>query len=157
MCSKVVSMLRHSRLHCVTDSALCHVLDESMMSAAGVFGYLSSHEAYFGCLEYLPIILTVSLWNVLHPGHLLKGKDDMLPIHRQHAEVTMQQRCSCHATLLETPLHTIWICMSWYQAKDSPTQSAACLQEGTRWHESSRCLKGLRADDGTIRSKCRLI
>lgn len=40
-------------------------------TAQGVFGYLSSHEVYFGCLEYLPIILAVSIWNVLHPGRLM--------------------------------------------------------------------------------------
>ena len=39
-------------------------------TAQGVFGYLSSHEAFFGCLEYLPVVLAVSTWNVLHPGFL---------------------------------------------------------------------------------------
>ena len=39
-------------------------------TAQGVFGYLSSHEAFFGCLEYLPVVLAVSTWNVLHPGSL---------------------------------------------------------------------------------------
>lgn len=28
-------------------------------SAQGVFGYLSSREVYFGCLEFLPIVLAV--------------------------------------------------------------------------------------------------
>jgi hypothetical protein len=33
-------------------------------TAQNVFGYLSTHEVYFGCLEYLPIILAVAglLW-----------------------------------------------------------------------------------------------
>lgn len=40
-------------------------------TAQGVFGYLSTHEAYFGCLEYLPIILAVGTWNLFHPGRLM--------------------------------------------------------------------------------------
>lgn len=40
-------------------------------TAQGVFGYLSSHETYFGCLEFLPIVLAVGTWNVLHPGRLM--------------------------------------------------------------------------------------
>lgn len=39
-------------------------------TAQGVFGYLSSHEVFFGCLEYLPVVLAVTTWNLLHPGYL---------------------------------------------------------------------------------------
>lgn len=39
-------------------------------TAQGVFGYLSSHEVFFGCLEYLPVVLAVTTWNFLHPGYL---------------------------------------------------------------------------------------
>ena len=41
-------------------------------TAQGVFGYLSSHEAFFGSLEYLPVILAVTLRNIFHPGRLLR-------------------------------------------------------------------------------------
>lgn len=44
-------------------------------TAQGVFGYLSSHEVFFGCLEYLPVVLAVTTWNFLHPG-FLAPKDD---------------------------------------------------------------------------------
>ena len=44
-------------------------------TAQGVFGYLSSHEVFFGCLEYLPVVLAVTTWNFLHPG-ILAPKDD---------------------------------------------------------------------------------
>ena len=37
-------------------------------TAQGVFGYLSSHEPFFGCLEYLPVILAVTILAVVHPG-----------------------------------------------------------------------------------------
>ena len=48
-------------------------------TAQGVFGFLSSHEAFFGCLEYLPIVLAVSTWNVLHPGYLAPKDDANYP------------------------------------------------------------------------------
>ncbi|GAA6032378.1 hypothetical protein JCM8097_008145 [Rhodosporidiobolus ruineniae] len=34
-------------------------------TAQGVFGFASSHEALFGTLEYLPVILAISLWAAL--------------------------------------------------------------------------------------------
>jgi hypothetical protein len=37
-------------------------------TADGVHGFLFSHEAFFGCLEFLPIVLSVYLWNIFHPG-----------------------------------------------------------------------------------------
>lgn len=52
-------------------------------TAQGVFGYLSSHETYFGCLEYLPIILSVATWNVCHPGRLMPRGLDPTAIHSQ--------------------------------------------------------------------------
>lgn len=44
-------------------------------TAEGVFGYLSSHEVFFGCLEYLPVVLAVTTWNFLHPGILVPKGD----------------------------------------------------------------------------------
>lgn len=45
-------------------------------TSQGVFGYLSTHEVFFGCLEYLPIILAVALFNFFHPGRLLRDEID---------------------------------------------------------------------------------
>lgn len=42
-------------------------------SADGVFGYLSSHEAFFGALEFAPIILSLTLLLVWHPGVVFGG------------------------------------------------------------------------------------
>jgi hypothetical protein len=41
-------------------------------SAQGVFGYLSSHEVFFGCLEFLPIVLSLFILSGWHPGRVFK-------------------------------------------------------------------------------------
>ena len=71
-------------------------------TAQGVFGYASSHEAFFGCLEFLPVVLAVSTWNVLHPGYLApkdraqvitgsQGNASTAPLSGQHAETAAGQ------------------------------------------------------------------
>ena len=40
-------------------------------TAQGLFGYLSSHEGFFGGLEFAPIVLAVGLFNVWHPGRCI--------------------------------------------------------------------------------------
>ncbi|KAJ3006682.1 hypothetical protein HKX48_009533 [Thoreauomyces humboldtii] len=42
-------------------------------TAQGVFGYLSSHEILFAFLEFLPILLTVLLFNAVHPGRFVRS------------------------------------------------------------------------------------
>lgn len=39
-------------------------------SADGVFGYLSSHEVFFGSLEFAPIVLSLVLLSIWHPGRI---------------------------------------------------------------------------------------
>ncbi len=38
----------------------------------GVFGYLSSHEALFGTLQFAPISVSVLLLSIWHPGRCLR-------------------------------------------------------------------------------------
>ena len=38
----------------------------------GVFGYLSSHEAFFGALEFVPILGAMVLLAIWHPGSILR-------------------------------------------------------------------------------------
>lgn len=40
-------------------------------TAEGLGGNLSSHEVYFGCLEFAPIVIAVFLFNIWHPGKWL--------------------------------------------------------------------------------------
>lgn len=40
-------------------------------SADGVFGYLSSHEVFFGALEFAPIVISVVLLSIWHPERVL--------------------------------------------------------------------------------------
>ena len=40
-------------------------------TSQGVFGYLSSHEVYFGCLEFAPVVVAVLLLATWHPGKWL--------------------------------------------------------------------------------------
>lgn len=37
-------------------------------TSQGVFGYLSSHEVYFGVLEFTPVVIAVWIMVVWHPG-----------------------------------------------------------------------------------------
>lgn len=45
-------------------------------SAQGVYGYLSSHEAFFGSLEYAPIVVAVTILSLWHPGRIFRGRID---------------------------------------------------------------------------------
>lgn len=42
-------------------------------SSQGVFGYLSSHEALFGALEFAPIVLAMAILGIWHPGRKIPG------------------------------------------------------------------------------------
>ncbi len=41
-------------------------------TAEGLLEYLSTHEAFFGCLEFLPIVVAVHLLNYWHPGRWIE-------------------------------------------------------------------------------------
>ncbi|KAH8820706.1 RTA1 like protein [Xylogone sp. PMI_703] len=41
-------------------------------TSQGVFGYLSSHEAFFGTLEFLPMIFAVAILAIWHPARYLQ-------------------------------------------------------------------------------------
>ena len=41
-------------------------------SGEGVFGYLSSHEAFFGALEYVPVLVAMVLLAVWHPASVFE-------------------------------------------------------------------------------------
>lgn len=41
-------------------------------TAQGVFGYLSSHEAFFGALEFAPVVIAVWVLGIWHPGRWIK-------------------------------------------------------------------------------------
>ena len=43
-------------------------------TAEGLMHDLSTHEAYFGCLEFLPIVVAVYVFVWWHPGKWLGGK-----------------------------------------------------------------------------------
>lgn len=40
-------------------------------TAEGLYGKLSVHEVYFGCLEFLPVVIAVAFFNVWHPGRCI--------------------------------------------------------------------------------------
>lgn len=46
-------------------------------TAQGIDGYASSHESFFGALEFAPVVLTVGLLGWWHPGRLV-GKGGLL-------------------------------------------------------------------------------
>lgn len=45
-------------------------------TAQGVFGYLMTHEAFFGALEFAPVIMAVAFLAVWHPGRYLADSRD---------------------------------------------------------------------------------
>jgi hypothetical protein len=49
-------------------------------TAQGVFGYLSSHEAFFGALEFAPVVLAVLILVIWHPGCLVPLEMDVAGI-----------------------------------------------------------------------------
>jgi hypothetical protein len=50
-------------------------------SAEGVFGYLSSHEVFFGCLEFVPIVLSLFILSGWHPGRVFKFRSEETQKH----------------------------------------------------------------------------
>lgn len=59
-------------------------------TAEGLRGYLSTHEVYFGCLEFLPIVLVVILLGVWYPGRYLRSRDmsGSLVVNREETEMS---------------------------------------------------------------------
>ena len=43
-------------------------------TSQGVFGYLSSHEGFFGGLEFAPVVVAVGLLAGWHPGRWIRGR-----------------------------------------------------------------------------------
>ena len=48
-------------------------------SGDGVFGYLSSHEAFFGALEYVPVLVAMVLLAVWHPSNVFGVREAHSP------------------------------------------------------------------------------
>ena len=40
-------------------------------TAEGVYGYLMTHEAYFGALEFAPVVIAALILAIFHPGRLI--------------------------------------------------------------------------------------
>ncbi|KIW93834.1 uncharacterized protein Z519_05149 [Cladophialophora bantiana CBS 173.52] len=45
----------------------------------GEYSHVASYEAYFYCLEALPMILSLFIFNIVHPGIVLVGPDSEFP------------------------------------------------------------------------------
>lgn len=48
-------------------------------TAQRVMGYASSHEAFFGCLEFAPIVMAIAMLGWWHPGRLV-GRNGLLSV-----------------------------------------------------------------------------
>jgi hypothetical protein len=55
-------------------------------TAEGLMQFLSTHEAFFGSLEFLPIVVAVYLFTYWHPGRWLKAKAQVSGKTRADAE-----------------------------------------------------------------------
>lgn len=54
-------------------------------------GFKSSiprHEAYQYCLDSLPMLFALVFFNVVHPGHLMPGKDSDMPSRKERKNMT---------------------------------------------------------------------
>jgi hypothetical protein len=52
-------------------------------TAEGLMATLSTHEVYFGCLEFAPVVVAVYLLIYWHPGRCLPGSS---PLHKSESE-----------------------------------------------------------------------
>ena len=52
-------------------------------TAEGLMASLSTHEVYFGCLEFAPVVVAVLLLVYWHPGRWLPGSS---PLHKSETE-----------------------------------------------------------------------
>ena len=53
-------------------------------TAQGLGASLSTHEAYFGCLEFAPVVIAVFIFNVWHPGK-------WVPVYQAEVSTVMSQ------------------------------------------------------------------
>ena len=45
----------------------------------GLTSHIPNHEAYQYCLDTLPMLLAFMLFNVVHPGRIMRGTDANIP------------------------------------------------------------------------------
>jgi RTA1 like protein len=54
--------------------------------ASGFLSTIPTHEAYFYCLEALPMFIALLIMNITHPGRTLIGPDSEFPSRKQRKE-----------------------------------------------------------------------
>lgn len=59
----------------------------------GEYSHVAMHEAYFYCLEALPMIVSLAMFNALHPALVLTGPDSEFPkkVKKSRAEKKMDK------------------------------------------------------------------
>ncbi|THC93161.1 hypothetical protein EYZ11_007370 [Aspergillus tanneri] len=68
----------------------------------GINGPTATHEAYFYCLEALPILAAVTILAVIHPSCVLRGPDSEFPPKEKKSKKSKQKkRRSSHKPLTE--------------------------------------------------------
>lgn len=60
-------------------------------TSQGVFGYLSTHEAFFGALEFAPVILAVWIMAIWHPGRWIVGQRGSASSRQDEKEQTTEE------------------------------------------------------------------
>lgn len=59
-------------------------------TAEGLLATLSTHEVYFGCLEFAPVVVAVYLLVYWHPGRWLSGSSPLRKFEREAGDVPDQ-------------------------------------------------------------------
>ena len=58
----------------------------------GFKSLVPSHEAFFYCLDAVPMLLAMYLYSIFHPGRFLMGVDSEFPNRKQKKEEKRQRK-----------------------------------------------------------------
>ena len=54
--------------------------------AQGLTSSIPNHEAYQYCLDSLPMLAALVMFNIVHPGRIMSGKESDIPSRKQRKQ-----------------------------------------------------------------------
>ncbi|KAJ5727032.1 hypothetical protein N7493_006059 [Penicillium malachiteum] len=78
----------YATLGCITVRIIYRLVEYADTNTAGT-SPLTTNEAPFYCLECLPMLTAMVIWNVYHPGRFLQGEDSDFP---KKAKISRKER-----------------------------------------------------------------
>ncbi|PWY66716.1 RTA1 domain protein [Aspergillus heteromorphus CBS 117.55] len=75
---KTLAIAMYATLGCITIRIIYRLAEYADTNTAGT-SILTTKEAFFYCLECVPIFSAMVIWNIWHPGRLMRGPESEFP------------------------------------------------------------------------------